>query len=300
MSLRGDRHTGSHRGQRHARPAVPGCRHKTCTDRSSGEYTLLQNARREERGPAWRSWIGDGRHSRCPMPMEFPDRARKERYYDPDFYQMEVELLWSRVWQMACRLEEIPEPDDFVEYEILDQSVVVVRTEDLGVRAFQNACRHRGVRVVEGRGTCESGFICPFHGWCYGPDGKNTFVTQSKTFAEHNLEPDDLDLTPVRCERVGRLCVDQPRRRRSTAAGVHRAVRHRPRRLEGRVDAGRVVVRLPPAGELEARRRGVHGAVPRDRDPSPAGHPGTDSAPRRADPSIHGSSSTPSSTTCAR
>ena len=133
--------------------------------------------------------IVDRRWSALPVPfaMEFPDRARKERYYDPDFYQMEVDLLWPRVWQMACRLEEIPQPHDFVEYQILDQSVIVVRTEDLGVRAFQNTCRHRGVRVAEGRGTCETGFICPFHGWCYGPDGKNTFVTQSKTFAEHNL-----------------------------------------------------------------------------------------------------------------
>jgi phenylpropionate dioxygenase-like ring-hydroxylating dioxygenase large terminal subunit len=121
--------------------------------------------------------------------MEFPDRARKERYFDPDFYQMEVDLLWPRVWQMACRLEEIPQPNDFVEYEIFDQSVIVVRTADLGVRAFQNTCRHRGVRIVEGSGTCESGFICPFHGWCYGADGKNTFVTQKKSFAEHNLAP---------------------------------------------------------------------------------------------------------------
>ncbi|MGP0032724.1 MAG: aromatic ring-hydroxylating oxygenase subunit alpha [Acidimicrobiales bacterium] len=135
--------------------------------------------------------------------MEFPDRARKERYFDPDFYQMEVELLWPRVWQMACRLEEIPQPHDFVEYEILDQSIVVVRTEDRGVRAFQNTCRHRGVRVVEGRGTCESGFICPFHGWCYGPDGRNTFVPQAKTFAEHNLQPQDLNLTSVQCEVWG-------------------------------------------------------------------------------------------------
>jgi phenylpropionate dioxygenase-like ring-hydroxylating dioxygenase large terminal subunit len=138
-----------------------------------------------------------------PFALEFPDRARKERYYDPDFFQAEVDLLWSRVWQMACRLEEIPEPNDFVEYQILDQSVIVVRTEDLGVQAFQNTCRHRGVRIAEGRGTCESGFTCPFHGWCYGPDGKNTFVTQSKTFAQHNLEPEDLDLTPVRAEEWG-------------------------------------------------------------------------------------------------
>jgi phenylpropionate dioxygenase-like ring-hydroxylating dioxygenase large terminal subunit len=149
--------------------------------------------------------IVDRRWSALPVPysMEFPDRARKERYYDPDFFQMEGDLLWPRVWQMACRLEEIPQAHDFTEYEILDQSIVVVRTEDLGVRAFQNACRHRGVRVVEGTGTCESGFICPFHGWCYGPDGKNSFVPQSKTFAVHNLSPEDLNLTPVRCEVWG-------------------------------------------------------------------------------------------------
>ena len=149
--------------------------------------------------------IADRRWTALPVPfaMEYPDRAPKERYFDPDFYQMEADLLWPRVWQMACRLEEIPEPGDFAEYEILDQSIIVVRTDDLGVRALQNACRHRGVKVAEGRGSCASGFICPFHGWCYGPDGVNTFVTRSKTFSQHNLEPADLDLTPVRCEAWG-------------------------------------------------------------------------------------------------
>jgi phenylpropionate dioxygenase-like ring-hydroxylating dioxygenase large terminal subunit len=135
--------------------------------------------------------------------MEVPDRVRKQRYYDPDFYALEAELLWPRVWQMACRLEEIPQPHDFVEYQILDQSVVVARSEDMAVRAFQNVCRHRGVRVVEGRGTCEDGFTCPFHGWCYGLDGRNTAVTRRSTFSEHNLAEGDLDLTPVRCEVWG-------------------------------------------------------------------------------------------------
>jgi phenylpropionate dioxygenase-like ring-hydroxylating dioxygenase large terminal subunit len=116
---------------------------------------------------------------------------------------MEVELLWPRVWQMACRLEEIPGPRDFVEYEVLDQSVILIRNDDLTVSAFQNACRHRGVKVVEGSGTCTRGFTCPFHGWCYGLDGMNTAVTRRKTFAEHNLDPDDINLIPVRCEVWG-------------------------------------------------------------------------------------------------
>lgn len=149
--------------------------------------------------------IADQKWSALPVPfaMELADRAPKQRYYDPDFYAMEVEQLWPRVWQMACRLEEIPQPHDFVEYEFLDQSIILLRTDDMEVKAFQNACRHRGVKVVEGSGTCESGFTCPFHGWCYGLDGKNTFVSQRKTFAEHNLQPEDLDLTPVRCEVWG-------------------------------------------------------------------------------------------------
>ncbi|MCU1486792.1 MAG: (2Fe-2S)-binding protein [Actinomycetia bacterium] len=134
--------------------------------------------------------------------MDLPDRVPKERYFDPDLYALEAEQLWPRVWQMACRLEEIPQVGDFVTYEILDQSVVVVRT-DGGVVAFQNACRHRGVQVVQGRGTCEGTFTCPFHGWCYGLDGTNTAVTRRRAFSEHNLLSGELDLVPVRCEPWG-------------------------------------------------------------------------------------------------
>jgi phenylpropionate dioxygenase-like ring-hydroxylating dioxygenase large terminal subunit len=140
---------------------------------------------------------------RVPYAIEVPDRVPKERYFDADFFRLEAELLWPRVWQMACRLEEIPDPGDFVEYEILDQSVVVVRTEDMAVRAFHNACRHRGVKLAEGRGSLPSGFTCPFHGWCYSLDGDNTFVPQARTFSEHNLEPNDVNLVAVRCEPWG-------------------------------------------------------------------------------------------------
>ena len=236
-----------------------------------------------------------------PHAMEVPDRAPKERYFDPEFFGLEAEQLWPRVWQMACRLEEIPEPGDFVEYEILDQSVIVVRADDGEVRAFQNACRHRGVKVVEGRGTCASGFTCPFHGWCYGQDGTNTHVPQRRTFAEHNLQPGDIDLMPVRCETWGGCAWINLDDERAAAARVHRAGRHDPRRVEGRVAAHRVVVRLPAARELEARPAGVPGAVPRGRGPPAARHPRH--AVLRRSParrSTRARSSTPSSSTCAR
>src|SRR6478736_7432847 len=92
-----------------------------------------------------------------PWAVQAADRIPKQRYYDPEFYALENELFWPRVWQMACRLEEIPDPGDFSEYEILGQSVVVVRAEDGGVGAFQNTCRHRGVRVLQDSGNCSNG-----------------------------------------------------------------------------------------------------------------------------------------------
>lgn len=140
---------------------------------------------------------------KVPFAIEVPDRAPKQRYYDPDFFALEAEQLWSRTWQMACRLEEIPQPGDYVTYEILDQSVIVLRGDDGEVRAFENTCRHRGVRLVEGPGVCEQQFTCSFHGWCYGRDGANTRIPMRKSFDLHNLEAGDTDLRPVRCERWG-------------------------------------------------------------------------------------------------
>ena len=96
-----------------------------------------------------------------------------------------------------------PKPGDYVEYEILDQSVIVVRVDENTVKAYNNVCRHRGVKLVDDRGSNESGFICPFHGWCWGLDGANTFMYQPDLFDEANCDATDLRLTEVRVETWG-------------------------------------------------------------------------------------------------
>jgi phenylpropionate dioxygenase-like ring-hydroxylating dioxygenase large terminal subunit len=137
-----------------------------------------------------------------PWAVETANRIPKQRYYSREFYDLEAELFWPRVWQMACRSEEIPKPGDFVEYEILDQSIIVVRLDSNTVRAYYNSCRHRGMKLVEGRGSRRS-FVCPFHGWCWGLDGSNTFVLRPEVFDESNLCADDLGLVSVRCDLWG-------------------------------------------------------------------------------------------------
>ena len=135
-----------------------------------------------------------------PLRITDPELIPAKRYYDEAFFKLENEKLWPHVWQMACRLEEIPEIGDYVEYSILDKSIIVVNTKS-GIKAFHNACRHRGVRLATGPGNCKSqGFICPFHGWRWNGEGKNTFVFGKQVFNPVKLEQPEIDLVPCRIE----------------------------------------------------------------------------------------------------
>jgi phenylpropionate dioxygenase-like ring-hydroxylating dioxygenase large terminal subunit len=119
----------------------------------------------------------------------------KERYTARSFARLEFERLWPRVWQIACRADEIAEPGDFVEYTIGDETIAVVRRLDGEVEAFHNACLHRGRRLAEGRGSFAGGEIrCPYHGWCYGLDGRLQSVPDRDDFVDL---PDDLALRSV-------------------------------------------------------------------------------------------------------
>ena len=131
------------------------------------------------------------------------ERIPAERYYDEEFFRLEREKLWPHVWQMACRLEEIPNTGDWVEYRNLDKSVIVVNTKN-GVKAFLNACRHRGVQLASGHGNCaKTGFICPFHGWRWDAEGRNTFVYGRQIWNDELLSHAEIDLPAVRVEFWG-------------------------------------------------------------------------------------------------
>jgi phenylpropionate dioxygenase-like ring-hydroxylating dioxygenase large terminal subunit len=123
---------------------------------------------------------------------------RSGRYIDPDFARLEHAKLWSRVWQMAARLDEVPEPGDHTVYEIGDQSILVVRVDADTVKAYHNACPHRGTALAEGAGTFEKcRIVCPFHGWRWGLDGRNQYVLERQQFRNGQLRDADVALREV-------------------------------------------------------------------------------------------------------
>ena len=94
-------------------------------------------------------------------------------YTSREFHDLEVEKLWSRVWQLACLEEEIPNVGDYHVYEIADRSFLIMRTEEgpAGIKAFRNACLHRGRLLRETHGKEARNLRCAFHGWAWNLDG---------------------------------------------------------------------------------------------------------------------------------
>lgn len=130
-----------------------------------------------------------------PYAVRDPLRIPRERYFDRKFYDLEKEKLWFRTWQMGCRLQEIPRPHDYVEYEICGESILIIRQRDGSARAFFNACRHRGTQLAQGAGRFGGGLIvCPYHGWRYKTDGSCALVHGQSDFAPECLRADDIKL----------------------------------------------------------------------------------------------------------
>lgn len=101
-------------------------------------------------------------------------------YTAPGLAALENQRLWPRIWQIVCRLEEIPNVGDFVNYEILDESILVTRTAPGSIKGFYNVCMHRARRLRDdASGNLDNGFYCRFHGWKYDLDGKVTYIHNS-------------------------------------------------------------------------------------------------------------------------
>jgi len=124
------------------------------------------------------------------------DFVPKDVYWSREFAQLEEERLWPYVWQLACRLEEIPNAGDYYTYDIVDDSIIVVRTDATTIKAFHNTCSHRGLPLTSGTGQASS-FHCRFHGWKYDLDGNCTDVIDRDDW-KGALTEDDTRLKEVK------------------------------------------------------------------------------------------------------
>ncbi len=120
-----------------------------------------------------------------------------DRYISKEFFDKEAESMWTRVWQFACRVEDIPEVGDSLVYDILDYSFVIVRSETNTIKGFYNSCLHRARKIKTERTNSED-LKCPFHGYCWNLDGTLKHTPAAWDFP--HVKPEEWDLPQVRTE----------------------------------------------------------------------------------------------------
>jgi nitrite reductase/ring-hydroxylating ferredoxin subunit len=148
---------------------------------------LLDGDSRPENVPAalrWQHWefLGDA---------DIP----RERYTSREFHELEKEKVWKRVWQMACREDDLAEVGDTFVYDICDLSFLLVRSAPDTVQAYYNACLHRG-RQLSDRGGPADELRCAFHGFCWNLDGSLKQVPCQWDFP--HIDPEAWSLPEVR------------------------------------------------------------------------------------------------------
>jgi choline monooxygenase len=135
-------------------------------------------------------------------------REPAENYRSAERFAAEVDLL-RRLPVAFCPSAALPENGSYVARTAAGRPILAVRGEDGEVRAFINACRHRGMAVAAEGSGCAQAFTCPYHSWTYGLDGRLTSIAGSVGFPgldrqAHNLVP----VTTVE-ERGGLVFVTQ-------------------------------------------------------------------------------------------
>ncbi len=132
-----------------------------------------------------------------------PTLVPVDRYISPEWAAIEAEKVWPHAWQIACSVDHVAEPGDFYEYRAGWISILVVRGDDGELRAFQNACRHRGNAICQGTGSGLSELRCPYHRWAWTTEGRLSQVPNRKGFGI--IDNDEYGLIPAQVDTFGRM-----------------------------------------------------------------------------------------------
>ncbi len=92
-------------------------------------------------------------------------------YTDARIAELERRAVFGRTWQMVGRADQVAKAGQYVTAEVAGEPILVVRGDDIRLRAFFNVCRHHAAAVVTEPCGQASQFRCPYHGWTYSIDG---------------------------------------------------------------------------------------------------------------------------------
>eukprot|EP01062_Namystynia_karyoxenos_P006842 TRINITY_DN12392_c0_g1_i1.p1 TRINITY_DN12392_c0_g1~~TRINITY_DN12392_c0_g1_i1.p1 ORF type:complete len:320 (+),score=79.40 TRINITY_DN12392_c0_g1_i1:68-1027(+) len=124
-------------------------------------------------------------------------------YIQPAFLELEKRSVFADSWLHVGVTPELPEPGSYFTRRIIDEPIIVCREAETGeLRAWYNVCSHHAMAVASGRGRCNT-FVCPYHGWTYGTDGRLRRATTIRGMQDFSARK--FGLVPVHVDTYGGL-----------------------------------------------------------------------------------------------
>jgi phenylpropionate dioxygenase-like ring-hydroxylating dioxygenase large terminal subunit len=152
--------------------------------------------------------MADGTHVAQPW-----DRTEILSLFDPDtgwldrrvlsdeaLYQLELERIFARGWNFMCHDSQLKDVGDYLVSYIGEDQVIVARGEDEQINVMLNTCRHRGNALCRAEQGRAKSFVCSYHGWNYGLDGRLIGVPGQSTYYHGELDKSRLGLARARVE----------------------------------------------------------------------------------------------------
>ena len=109
----------------------------------------------------------------CERPFSDARSMPPAVYTSPDFLGLEQERIFRREWLCVGRVSALAQAGDYLTADIDGQPIVVLRDENLELKAFSNVCLHRMSVLLEGRGNVRR-IVCPYHAWNYTLEAGST------------------------------------------------------------------------------------------------------------------------------
>jgi phenylpropionate dioxygenase-like ring-hydroxylating dioxygenase large terminal subunit len=131
------------------------------------------------------------------------DRVHKSVYTDAAIFDREMANIWEKTWVYCGHESQVKKAGDFYLVQIGRQPMIMVRGTDNRIRVLFNRCPHRGVQLCGSReGNTGSAFVCSYHAWTFGLDGRVRGIPLSQGYDGTRLSPDSPDCSMKAAARV--------------------------------------------------------------------------------------------------
>ena len=122
----------------------------------------------------------------------------QQLYTSEAVFDFEMKAVFARSWLQAGHLAEVVKVGDYITVQLGKTSVVIIREAESSVRAYFNACRHRGSMICTSEKGSARRLVCPYHQWTYDLKGNLIFAKNMPADFDQSRH----SLIPLQCEVV--------------------------------------------------------------------------------------------------